>query len=300
MAMVVKQTEGHAVRPDGAGGPRVDVHCHCLPGIDDGPATIAEAVELCRALVGDGFGEVIATPHQLGRFDGRNDAKSVRSAVAELQRVLDGENVPLRVHAGGDIRLDERLPRLLKEGVVCTLANGRYLLVELPHEIFLDPAPMFSQLLGEGYVPVVTHPERHKHLQRRPGVVKAWVEQGAVLQVTAASVVGEFGVQAQTASERWIGDGLVWLVATDAHNTTGRAPRMSAAISAIEAKHGLSVARALCIENPAGVIPRVGVSLPAVGIGVSGDTATIAQPDGSAGIDEQQPESPRNITRGDA
>src|SRR5215207_1514833 len=91
----------------------VDLHCHCLPGLDDGPASLPEALELCRGMVADGTTVAIATPHQLGRYEGRNEGDAVRRAVDELNRTLAAEGVPLRVLPGGDVRIDERIPRLL-------------------------------------------------------------------------------------------------------------------------------------------------------------------------------------------
>ena len=258
--------QGNSVPPTNIGNHRVDVHCHCLPGLDDGPETESKAIELCQALVADGFTDVIATPHQLGRYDGRNNAQTVRSAVAKLQGMLDGQNVPLKIHPGGDIRIDERLPRLLQEGEISTLTDGgRYLLLELPHEFYLEPMPLLKRLLELNYIPIITHPERYSHLQRRSGMVKAWVERGALLQITAASILGGFGSHAQEISNRWIEEGLVTLVATDAHNTSGRAPRMSAALKAIEDNHGIGMARVLCIDNPARVILGERISLPGFG-----------------------------------
>src|SRR5437588_1611323 len=90
-----------------------DVHCHCLPGLDDGPATLEDALDLCRALVDDGITVAIATPHQLGRYEGQNQAAKVRQAVEMLQRALVEQKVPLRVVPGADVRIDERLPDLL-------------------------------------------------------------------------------------------------------------------------------------------------------------------------------------------
>src|SRR5688572_5935816 len=125
-----------------------DVHCHCLPGLDDGPATMDDAVALCRALVADGVTTAVATPHQLGRYDLRNGAAEVRKAVAGLRQALAREGVPLTVLPGADVRVDERLPQLLEAGHVLTLAdNGRHVLLELPHETYIEPLPLIRLLV---------------------------------------------------------------------------------------------------------------------------------------------------------
>src|SRR5262245_44755354 len=87
----------------------VDVHCHVLPGVDDGPATIDDSLAVCRALVRDGITTVIVTPHQLGRFEGRNLASDIRKRVGELQAILDLRRIPLRLVAGGEVRIDHRI-----------------------------------------------------------------------------------------------------------------------------------------------------------------------------------------------
>jgi len=229
----------------------VDLHCHCLPGLDDGPATMEESLELCRALVADGITTAIATPHQLGRYDGKNESSVVRAGVMRLQSCLNDQGIPLKLLPGGDARIDERLVRLVEEDRVTTLADGgKCLLVELPHEIYVEPAILLERLAEAEMIAIITHPERHRHLQRHINAVQAWVEQGAVLQITAGSLVGEFGQGAQIASRYWIAKGWVGVVASDAHGAQ-RPPRMTAAIEALEMEFGLEVARKLCVVNPA-------------------------------------------------
>src|SRR3954469_7910457 len=118
----------------------VDVHCHVLAGVDDGPRNMTDAIALCRMLVEDGITDVIATPHQLGRFDGANHGPAVRAAVSTLQSHLDESAIPLCVHSGGEVRLDERIPKLLTDDKILTLADARsYLLLELPPGMVVDP-----------------------------------------------------------------------------------------------------------------------------------------------------------------
>src|SRR5215831_6565428 len=114
----------------------VDIHCHVLPGIDDGPRSLDESLTLCRSLMRDGITTVIATPHQLGRYDGHNCAKEVRRRVAELQTILDQKKIPLKILSGGEVRIDERITKLLHDDHILTLADGkRYLLLELPSSV---------------------------------------------------------------------------------------------------------------------------------------------------------------------
>ena len=233
----------------------VDVHCHILSGVDDGPATPEETLQLCRALVEDGITTVIATPHELGRYDGRNSAASVRAACTKLQEELTRNGIPLVVKPGADVRVDERIAGLLKMDEILTLGDGRvHLLLELPHETYIDPLMLVRLLVSRGLQPVISHPERHAAIRARLSRVTPWVEQGAVLQVTAGSLLGQFGPDAQAAGWRLLEAGVVALVATDAHDTQRRPPCMTQAAAAIEKRLGYAVARLVCVENPLRVL----------------------------------------------
>jgi len=238
----------------------VDVHCHCLPGLDDGPATMEQALDLCRALVDDGVTTVIATPHQLGRFDGQVASDDIRKAVDDLGKALAAEGVPLSVVPGADVRVDERIPSLLRGDRILTLADdGRYLLLELPHEAFLDVRPLLEELVSRGITPILSHPERNRFLLQRPEIALSWAERGALLQVTAAGLLGDFGPAAERASWQWLRLGAVALVASDAHDTDGRRPRVSDAIDAIARRLGTPAAFRLCMLNPVRVLAGKGI-----------------------------------------
>jgi len=233
----------------------VDVHCHCLPGIDDGPRTMTEAIDLCRALVADGITTVVATPHQLGAYEMRNRGAVVREAVDALRSVLQAHAVPLNVLPGAEVRIDERIPWLLETGDVLTVGDaGSHLLLELPQNHRIDPLPLVRTLARTGVRAVITHPERLPLVVRHPTCVRPWVDAGALLQVTAASLAGRFGGDAEQVGWALIAAGLVAVVATDAHGAHRRSPRMSQAIALLEARHGGALARELCVDGPRGLL----------------------------------------------
>jgi len=229
----------------------VDVHCHILPGVDDGPANLDETLTLCRALMRDGITTVIATPHQLGRFEGRNLPAQVRAAVAELQPILDAKKIPIRVIPGGEVRIDQRIAKFLADDRIMTLADTqKLLLLELPTGVPIDPAMLMPRLEGMSARIVLAHAERYDSLQRDPEAAKAWLDCGAVLQVNAGSVIGGFGNAAANAVWTWLSRGWVSLIGTDAHSVGTRRPRISDAIEAIAKKLGEPVAKCVCIDNP--------------------------------------------------
>jgi protein-tyrosine phosphatase len=233
----------------------VDVHCHCLPGLDDGPTSMSEAIVLCEMLVADGVTTVIATPHQLGRFEGCYGAQQIREAVGELNYAMEKRGIPLKIAAGADVRLDERIPQLLGSGQILTLGDtGRYILLELPHETFINPQPLITQLDSLGLRTVISHPERNVFLAKNPSMVLKWAELGACLQITAASLVGDFGPLVRDAAWYFLNSGWAAFVATDSHNINARRPRMKAAFERISANFNEHIARQLCIENPSRVV----------------------------------------------
>jgi protein-tyrosine phosphatase len=233
----------------------IDIHCHCLPGMDDGPATLADALVLCRTLADDGVKTVVATPHQLGRFDGRNEPEVIRSSVRKLNEYLKKTNIEITVLPGADIRIDERIPTLLEEQRILTLADGgHYLLMELPHDTFIDAEPLLCELSASNITTIISHPERQLVLAAQPWRLLKWLEAGAHLQITAGSLLGCFSRLAAQASWDFLARGWVSIVATDAHDTKQRRPMMKAAFETIRQRFGEDLAHLLCIENPSRVI----------------------------------------------
>jgi protein-tyrosine phosphatase len=233
----------------------VDMHCHCLPDLDDGPGCMDEALDLCATLVEDKVRTVVATPHQLGCYENRTTAQRIRKAAQQLNGRLAERDIDLTVLPGAEVRLDERICELLARRRVLTLADvGRHILLELPSEVFIDVEPLLMQLVSEGVDPIIAHPERNRPLLQRLDVVPRWLSCGISLQVTAASLTGHFGPSAQRAAAGLIAAGWVDTVATDAHGSHSHPPRMTTAYDIIAADLGDSMARLLCMENPSRIV----------------------------------------------
>ena len=246
----------------------VDIHCHCLHDIDDGPVSLSDSMNLCKAMIDDGITNVIATPHQLGRYGEFNDADKIRNIVTELNEELENNNIDLNVLPGADVRVDERIHRFIEEDKILTLADsGKYILLELPHEIFINIEPLIVDLSSLGVQAIISHPERHFVISRKPEILFGWLEKSAHLQITAASLLGDFGSTAQKAAWNFMSMGMVCLVATDSHDLDGRRPRMKDAFDSINAKLGEEFARLVCIENPLRILEGKDV-LPARSVGI--------------------------------
>lgn len=233
--------------------PFIDIHCHCLAGLDDGPGDLSEALKLCKSLVEDRIDTVIATPHTLGRFDGMYDTDTVRRSVLELNEALQKEDIPLKVLPGSEVRLDERIFTLLKDDKIITLADKKkHLLLELFDDFFIDITPLLVRLNELGVQCIIAHPERLPILVKRPDVIERWLSLGASLQVTAASLLGKGFMGPFIKEDAWslLESGFVSIIASDAHDTESRSSMISDAWDQIHNRLGQQTADMLCIENP--------------------------------------------------
>jgi protein-tyrosine phosphatase len=225
----------------------VDIHCHILPGIDDGPATMEESMAMAESAVADGITHVVATPHSSSEY--HFDFARVRRIRDELQSRIGGR---LQLATGCDFHLNpENLASLREDASPYCLNQHDYLLVEF-NEISIPPG--MDQTLHEiqlaGLRPVITHPERNRILQAHPERLKKWARQGCFVQVTSSSITGTFGTASQRDALKWIREGLVHFVASDAHNTRTRPLRLQLAYDAVLEQFGEEKARALFLDNP--------------------------------------------------
>jgi protein-tyrosine phosphatase len=162
---------------------------------------------------------------------------------------------------GGDVRLDERICQLLEADKILTLAdNGKYILLELPSRVFIDIEPLLIELASINVQAIISHPERHYILNRQYNILPKWLRHSAHLQITAGSLLGEFGQKAQIAAWRFLNMGWVSFVATDSHNISSRKPCMKTAYKKICGKLGQAIAHMVCIENPLRVLEGRNIS----------------------------------------
>ncbi|MGQ9574452.1 MAG: tyrosine-protein phosphatase [Thermoguttaceae bacterium] len=232
----------------------VDIHCHLLAGLDDGPADWQEAVAMAQVAAADGTAIVVATPHQLGSY-AANTPGLIRKQTARLQRLLDRRGIPLRVLPGADVRVEPDLAARVREGRVLTLADqGRHLLLELPHEVYFPLEGLVEELKAAGLVAILSHPERNAAILRRPAVLCPLVEAGCLIQLTAGSLTGSFGPDVQRLAESLLRQKLVHLVAADGHGARTRPPVMRAAFQRVVRLAGLPTAMALFCDNPARIV----------------------------------------------
>jgi protein-tyrosine phosphatase len=225
----------------------VDLHCHILPGIDDGASTMEDSLAMAESAIEDGITHVIATPHSSSEY--YFDFARVRRLRDDLQSRIGDR---LQLATGCDFHLNpENLKSLRKDPSPFCLNQRDYLLVEF-NEISIPPG--MDQTLHEiqlsGVRPIITHPERNRILQAHPERLKKWVRQGCFVQVTGGALTGDFGAVPQKDALQWIREGFVHFVASDAHNTRKRPLRLQPAYDVVVDQLGMEKASALFLDNP--------------------------------------------------
>lgn len=232
----------------------IDLHCHILPGIDDGAADLSVSLAMARAFVADGVSVAACTPHILpGLY--ANSGPDIRQAVDRLQQALDQEQIPLKLIAGADNHIVPNFVAGLRSGHLLSLAGSRYVLVEPPHHV--APPRMedvFFDLLVAGYVPILTHPERLTWVNTHYDMIQRLARGGAWMQITAGSLSGAFGRNARYLAERMLEEGCVHILATDAHDTVRRPPNLSHGRDLAARRVGDVEAHNLVAARPEGVL----------------------------------------------
>ncbi|MGY6518914.1 MAG: tyrosine-protein phosphatase [Lysobacteraceae bacterium] len=232
----------------------IDLHCHMLPGIDDGAPDLETALAMARIAVDDGITVTACTPHIYpGLYE--NDGDGIRRATAAFQSALDEAGIPLRLVVGADVHLQPGLGDGLRDGWIPSINGSRYFLFEPPHHVapprIEDTA---FNLMAAGWVPVVTHPERLSWIDSHYDVFTRMAHAGCWMQLTAGAITGRFGRRVKHWSERMLDEGLVSIVATDAHNTGSRAPLLAEAREACARRLGEAEAGHLVLDRPQGIL----------------------------------------------
>lgn len=225
----------------------IDIHCHILPGLDDGPSTLNEALDMLRIARLDGVGAIVATPH-IDTIYG-NSKKTIEDAVMKLGEMSENP----KLYAGADIRIKRGLMEGLFNGELPPLNGKNHFLLELPH-YSVPPLGVLEAIVeglaSKGMTTIVTHPERNPVMAGNPKTMKRLFEAGAVFQLTAMSLTGGFGAAVKKAAWEMAKKGHVHFVASDAHDSKRRPPVLSGAYEAVRENLGEKEAKRLFIENP--------------------------------------------------
>ncbi|MFA5633066.1 MAG: CpsB/CapC family capsule biosynthesis tyrosine phosphatase [Porticoccaceae bacterium] len=231
----------------------IDIHCHLLPGIDDGAVDLDDALAMARIAVDDGITHAVVTPHiHPGRWE--NAAQGIASAARDFSARLREHGIPLIIGHAAEVRLTDQLFQQLEEESIPFLGEVdgyQVMLLEFPHnQVLPGSEKLTAWLLRNGIRPLLAHPERNKEIMVAPGRLKPFIDQGCMIQVTAGALVGRFGARAMEAARYFLANGQVDLIASDGHNTKARRPELSEAAAYITEKYGEAEAQKLARETP--------------------------------------------------
>lgn len=232
----------------------IDLHCHMLPGIDDGPKTMDYSLAMARYAVSHGIQRCVVTPHiQPGSYD--NTLQTIQPAFQAFNERLLQEEIGLRVEMGAEVRVCAELPMLISQQKIPFVGfweGKQVMLMEFPHEqLPLAADKLVKWLISRDILPMIAHPERNFEIARQADKVMPFLDLGCLLQITADSVTGLFGQLVQNSALSFIKRGLATVLASDAHNLEKRLPDMTRAVNQLIPLIGEEKTNDLVSRNPA-------------------------------------------------
>ena len=226
----------------------VDLHCHLLPGVDDGARSLSDTLEMARALVDLGFTTVAPSPHARPEYA---PVELVEARLSEVRAALEREGIALTLGRNAENVLDDAFLRGLGTPAARMLGSGPYVLVELP---YTTPVPMLPDILfrirTKGVIPVIAHPERCLEFERKGRAAEA-VRTGALLQLDVGALTGRYGGTAKKLARAFLEDGLYSLGATDLHAPVGAREWLGRALEELRSRVGEQAFGQLLRDNPA-------------------------------------------------
>jgi protein-tyrosine phosphatase len=234
----------------------IDLHCHVLPGLDDGSRLLEETLDMARTAVKNNIDTIVATPHSLNGFF-INNWENILSLTSTAQKAFDAENISITLYPGMETQVCPELFDGLERGQAATInGNSRYLLIEFPPFSMPPGSQNFIHKLKLlGIIPVIAHPERHFILQNDLKQLYDLVNLGALCQLTALSITGALGSSVEKSSKQMIKTGLAHVIATDAHSDDERIPALASAVDlAAEVLQDYSRAEKMVTTTPAAII----------------------------------------------
>ena len=231
----------------------LDMHCHFLPGVDDGATSMVDTIKLFQASIDNGISRIVLTPHiHPGRWE--NKVENLQPIFNKVKETLMHRHMPVEIALGAEVRISDEIFDLMYEGELPFIGeyNGyRVMLLEFPHGNILPGSDhLVRQLIDENVLPMIAHPERNKLIMNHPEKLKPFLDLGCLTQLTAASLTGGFGRKAKTTARQLLKGGMVSVIATDAHNLKHRPPVLQEGAKEATKLIGESAAWDLVSEMP--------------------------------------------------
>lgn len=233
----------------------IDIHSHILPGIDDGPSTLMESLQMARIAVKDDISIMIATPHCLNGLH-VNWREGILSACTEFNEALQRHGIPLTVLPGSEVHLNPEIMDAVEKKQLMTLNDtGRYLSLELPDQFISQSVIKFINWLKRRKItPIISHPERNRAIQHNIELLHHLILAGAFSQITGGSLTGAFGSHALHSCQDILERQMVHFIASDAHSPQARPPKVRAAIRKLYSIAGKSRAESIIFKAPQAVL----------------------------------------------
>lgn len=235
----------------------IDLHCHLLPGIDDGARDMEQALSMARLAYDNGIRVSIMTPHiNPGRFD--NSAQGISRACEQFRAELKRANVPLQLGMAAEVRVSAETLQLIEQEEIPFLGEldgYRIMLLEFPHSHIPPGAEqLVKKLLDLKVRPIIAHPERNQEIAARRSRIEPFIEMGCFLQLTSSAVAGRFGQSACKRAIELLETDAFMVLATDAHNIKTRCPDLREGFAAAAEIIGANAARKLVVDNPKAIV----------------------------------------------
>ena len=234
----------------------IDLHCHILPGLDDGSERLEESIEMARAAEEDGIEKIVATPHLFRDNLDYEDLSIIEEKKDELNQALRTNNIKVEILAGAEVNISHHLLEQIRENrSYLTLHQSSYMFVEFPPDhVFSGVKELFFELMSEGITPIIAHPERNSVFIHHPGSLYELLQMGALAQANSGSFLGSYGSTVESAVLRLLQLNMIQFIGSDGHNSRSKAPRLSEAVKIAASLIGEERAKALVKENPQAVL----------------------------------------------
>jgi len=207
----------------------IDLHGHYLPGVDDGAGSLEDSLAMLRHAQADGIEAVVVTPHANSALGTGKGLDALRRGWEEWRKALANSGIRMKAYRGAEVYFtSELLPILLDNRDLLAINAGSYFLLEFPHDtVYAHSKEFIYKILTEGFIPIISHAERNAEIQRSPAVLRELVIAGALCQINAGSLRGDFGNASRQAAYELLQGNLVHVIATDAHDLQSRKPELA-------------------------------------------------------------------------
>ncbi|MGD0900438.1 MAG: CpsB/CapC family capsule biosynthesis tyrosine phosphatase [Thermoguttaceae bacterium] len=240
----------------------MDLHCHLLAGLDDGPGSLDEAISMCRMAWEEGTRSIAATAHLDTRWP-QSTPERILAGTGQLAARLREIRLPLSVYPSAEATIRPDMDMAWQRGELLGVAGrGNYVLIEMPMDVFVDARDAITRLRACGVRPILAHPERCPELLHDPGAIETLIDVGALVQATSRGIAEPPDARSAAAIRRWVQRGVVHLVGSDGHSADHRPPEMAAAYRRIASWSGRESADRICSLNGLAVLEGRPLRLP--------------------------------------